>query len=138
MQKLFAALLIVVAVPLAFALAQGVVAPTPQGGSCGVQAPPAPRDFWSLTTDDGVFIVPQGRVLVVTGGVLRKQLGGANEASLLVDGVVVLAGKLGGSDGPSTVTIPLPGFRVDPGSSVQVGATGNPSFYVFLGYLADL
>ena len=40
MSKVLAALLFIVAVPLAVALAQGVVAHTPQGGSYEVQAEP--------------------------------------------------------------------------------------------------
>ena len=136
MHKTLTALAFVAVVPLAFALAQGVVPPPPQGGSYGVQAQPAVRDFWSLTDADPAFTVPQGRALVVTGAVATRSSGNFPRVELLVDGVPLTYAYM-----PewNALSFPSPGLRVDPGSSVD-HANINASFtgVTFIGYLADL
>lgn len=142
MSKPLSALLLVVAFPLALVFAQGLVAPTHLVESHGAQAPPALRDFWSVTLADGIFAVPQDKVLVVTGAALRDPSSTYYGHRLLVGGVPVFGAVLGmdptGSDFVNAVSIPPPGLLIDSGSSVQVSTEAGDSRVVFVGYLADL
>ena len=147
MQKPLAALLFIVAVPLAVVFAQGVVAPTPQGGGYGVQAEqitvqgiPTPRQLWRMTTDSSPFVVPQDKVLVVTGAAWRGEplLHSSSVFRLLMNGSETLYGIAGWSGSSNSAW--YPGYRIDPGSSVEIDLSwgnGYPEGVIVLGYMAD-
>ena len=137
MSKHLTALAFIVAIPLAVALAQGVVAPTQQGGTYGVQAEPitiqgipTPRQLWHLTSDDPPFSVPADKVLVVTEA--RPAIDNTiSTFRVVIDNEIRLRGKL-----TSTLNVCFgPGYRISPSSSVVIT---SPTSAMVLGYLAPL
>ena len=137
MSKPLAALLLVVALPLALVAAKGVVTPTQLGGTYGAQAQPitvqgipTPRQLWHLTSDDPPFSVPADKVLVVTEA--RPAIDNTiSTFRVAINNEIRLRGKL-----TSTLNVCFgPGYRIAPSSSVVIT---SPTSAMLLGYLAPI